>query len=306
MKHRDDTFDLASEARRRTLKREEEARLEMLLEESPEDNMLYRAGLEFDRDSSAREGDDVLIARLASRGAERFARPAPPARRARGRRRATFTLLVAALVAAGTAAAGSGVVYLVRTQPKNDVAPKVAVTSPDAKASERRARPAPVTALAAPAPVVEAPSPVVRAERARPTPAVIAPSSKRVSEPLGAAALFGEANKRRLAGDSAGAVALYASLAERFPGSSESNLAELSLGKLFLASGNTERALTYFRRAGATGGALGSEAMWGEAGALRALGRTSEERALLERLLAKYPSGAYAKAARKRLGTDPP
>ena len=63
MKHGDDAFDLASEARRRKLTREEEARLEKLLEESPEDDMLYRAGVEFDRDSSAREGDDLLIAR---------------------------------------------------------------------------------------------------------------------------------------------------------------------------------------------------------------------------------------------------
>jgi TolA-binding protein len=101
-------------------------------------------------------------------------------------------------------------------------------------------------------------------------------------------------------------VALYTELATRYPGSAEANLAELSLAKLFLASGDSERALAYFRRAGATGGALGSEALWGEAEALRALGRTGEERSTLERLLKRYPSGAYAKAARKRLGTAAP
>jgi tetratricopeptide (TPR) repeat protein len=123
---------------------------------------------------------------------------------------------------------------------------------------------------------------------------------------LGAAALFGEANKKRLAGDTAGAISLYELLGERHPGSAEADLAELSLGKLLLASGSAERALAHFRKAGASGGALGSEALWGEAGALKALGRASDERAALERLLSLYPDGAYAKAARKRLGTDAP
>jgi TolA-binding protein len=123
---------------------------------------------------------------------------------------------------------------------------------------------------------------------------------------VGASALFGEANKKRLAGDRAGAVELYTELATRYPGSAEASLAELSLAKLFLAAGDSERALGYFRRAGATGGALGSEALWGEAEALRALGHTSEEHATLERLLKRYPNGIYAKTARKRLGTVAP
>jgi TolA-binding protein len=122
---------------------------------------------------------------------------------------------------------------------------------------------------------------------------------------LGASALFGEANKKRLAGDTAGAVERYLLVAERYPGSAEANLADLSLGKLFIASGDSKRALTHFRKAGASS-ALGAEALWGEASALRALGRVSDERAALERLLAQYPNGAYAKAARKRLGTDAP
>ena len=81
----------------------------------------------------------------------------------------------------------------------------------------------------------------------------------------------------------------------------EANLAELSLGNLLLQTGDASGALTHFRRAGSTG-ALGSEALWGEANALKKLGRSGEERQTLERLLARYPDGAYAKAARKRLG----
>src|SRR5262245_2234019 len=110
MKHPDDPADLANEARRRSLSREEELRFEALLEESPEEDVAYRAGLAFDRDSSAREGDDVLVARLASRAAERFG--APPSVRPSSRplrRSRSVVLLVAAVVAAGTAAAGTGV-----------------------------------------------------------------------------------------------------------------------------------------------------------------------------------------------------
>jgi hypothetical protein len=90
-------------------------------------------------------------------------------------------------------------------------------------------------------------------------------------------------------------------LAERHPGSAEANLAELSLGKLLLQSGDASSALTHFRRADSSG-AFGSEALWGQANALKALGRSSEERQTLERLLALHPDGAYAKAAGKRLG----
>jgi TolA-binding protein len=123
---------------------------------------------------------------------------------------------------------------------------------------------------------------------------------------LSAPALFGQANQLRLAGDTRGAIVVYKLLTDHHPGSPEADLAELSLGKLLLASGDASQALTHFRRAGASGGALGSEALWGEAGALKALGRINDERSTLERLLAQYPEGAYAKAARKRLGTDAP
>jgi TolA-binding protein len=303
MKREHDPGDLTSEARRRALSRDEEARLKDLFEESPEERSLYRAGLAFDRDSSAREGDDVLVARLASRAAQRYGAPVSvaPSRR---RRRPLVLLVAAAVVAAGTAAAGSSVVYLMQSEPKEADAAEFGtrVVEP-AKPAPRRARPAP--SVAAPAPVVAAVEPAKSVEPA-PVAAGAVPPKRVVKEASGAAGLFGEANKKRFAGDTAGAVALYAQVAERFPASAEANLAELSLGKLFLASGQSERALTYFRRAGASGGALGSEALWGEAGALRALGRSGDERAALERLLVQYPSGTYAKAARKRLGTVAP
>lgn len=303
MKHEDDPVDLTSKARRRGLSHEEEARLKALFEEAPEERRLYRAGLAFDRDSSAREGDDVLVARMAERAEQEFGRPlsSPPPRRLR-----FVTLVAAALVAAGSAAAGTGVVYLVRANESGGDTPATAAPlvdaspKPKAKSAPRSERRAPTTSAAS---AEETPVPAPAAE---PAPRVVATSKRASPDALGAPALFGEANKRRRSGDSAGAVALYTEVATRFPGSAEANLAELSLAKLFFASGDAERALGYFRRAGASGGVLGSEALWGESEALRALGRTGEERDALERLLKRYPSGAYAKAARKRLGTTAP
>ena len=302
MKH-DADADLLSEARRRPLSRDEEVRLEALVERSPEARILHYAGWAFDRDSSARKDDDVLVAKLAARAAERIANPVVtlPARR---RRRPMFTLIAAAFALAGTAGAGAGVVYLVRAPAG---ASEVASSAPHAAADANPGRapaktPGPVsTSESAPAPVGPVATPV-------PTSVAASQPTRTRSAPdvLGAKALFGEANKKRLAGDTAGAVALYELLAERHPGSAEADLAELSLGKLLLATGDAAGALLHFRLAQASGGALGSEALWGEAQALKTLGRSSDERAALERLLAEHPDGAYAKAARKRLGTDAP
>jgi len=314
MKHDDET-DLLSEARRRPLSRDEETRLEELVERSPEARVLHYAGWAFDRDSSAREDDDVLVARLAARAAERVAKPVAPLP-IRRRRRPFVTLLAAALAVASTAGAGAGVVYLVRAPERAaevvSPAKAVAAVTPKAKAKARGARPAVAAPVFEPEPALAAPVPepvVAPVPEPAPIPAVrSAPKPKRVVAPdaLSARALFGEANQKRLAGDTAGAVALYKLLSERHPGSAEADLAELSLGKLLLGSGDASGALTHFKRAGASGGALGSEALWGEAGALKALGRTGEERATLERLLSLHPDGAYARAARKRLGTDAP
>ena len=106
MKHDEEPTDLLGEARRRPLSRDEEARLEELVASSPEARILHYAGWSFDRDSSAREDDDVLVARLAARAAERMANPGAtlPVRR---RRRPFVTLLAAALAVASTAGAGA-------------------------------------------------------------------------------------------------------------------------------------------------------------------------------------------------------
>jgi len=326
MKHDDESTDLLAEARRRVLSRDEEARLEELVEGSPEARIMHYAGWSFDRDSSAREGDDVLVAKLASRIVERSSKPITiPVRR---RQRPLVAVLAAALAVASTAGAGVGVVYFVQTSEQaTHVAPPVVVPQSPTRALRRHATPRispsePVPAAApsdgpavfplAAATSDPAPGPESRALRSAPAPdsapARITDSAAASSKPLvpkgdalSAPSLFAQANEQRLAGDPRGAIVLYQMLTERHPGSREANLAELSLGKLLLQTGDSSGALTHFRRAGSSG-ALRSEALWGEANALKALGRTSEERQTLERLLALHPDGAYAPAVRKRLG----
>jgi TolA-binding protein len=101
------------------------------------------------------------------------------------------------------------------------------------------------------------------------------------------------------------ALGLYGRLQAEYPASPEALAAKISVGMLELQRGQASSALAQFRayrRANAR--SLRAEALWGEAEALRALGRSDEERAALDSLLSDHPGSAYAPAARKRLGRD--
>lgn len=117
-----------------------------------------------------------------------------------------------------------------------------------------------------------------------------------------AASLFAAANAARVSGDTARAITLSQQLLTLFPRSSEAGSTHLSLGMLCLQERRAEDALAEFEayEAQAGGDAL-AEAWWGKAQALRELGRTEEERATLSQLARRFPSSAYAAAARKRL-----
>ena len=292
-----DPSDLMAAVRRRSLSPAERAELEKLVQRSPEERMLHYAGFAFDRDSSARPGDDVLIQRIAAR-ASATAQMVPARALPRARRRPRLLLLAAVLGVAGTSVAGT-VLYVASTR---SIAPPIPPAEPAHSASvvvlPVAARSAPMrsaeTSIDAPAPPA---IDVARAARRD------APPAAKVA---GAAALFEAANRSRLSGDAPRAIVLYQELVQRHPVSAEAALAQLSLGKLLLARGDAERALSAFRAGAAQRSALSAEALWEEAGALRALGREKEERAALERLLARFPNGVYAGAARKRLGSASP
>jgi TolA-binding protein len=119
---------------------------------------------------------------------------------------------------------------------------------------------------------------------------------------LTAAELFAAANRARIAGDAPLAVRLSRELEDRYPESREAVTTHLSLGLLQLQQGAPADALQEFRRYRAVGStATMPEALWGESQALRRLGRSAEERAVLEELLDRYPGSAYEAAARRRL-----
>jgi TolA-binding protein len=116
-----------------------------------------------------------------------------------------------------------------------------------------------------------------------------------------AAQLFASANLARRARDTDRAIALYERLQQVFPESPEARECSLILGTLQLERAPAA-ALRQFRRYGSeTSSAFGADALWGEARALRNLGRTQAERDALSRLVSSFPNAPYADAARHRL-----
>jgi TolA-binding protein len=175
-------------------------------------------------------------------------------------------------------------------------------------AKPRRAHRAP---LRAPAAVAIAQTAV---PAAAPLPATATPSPEQVASPVEGAArarrnaaddageLFHSANAARRNGDFGRAERLYSELIAAHPGSDESGLARVSLGKLRLARGDAQGAESEFRRYLAAGrGQLDEEALVGQAQSFARLGRARAEREAWQRLLIDHPSSVYAVQARARL-----
>jgi TolA-binding protein len=117
-----------------------------------------------------------------------------------------------------------------------------------------------------------------------------------------AADLFADANQARVRGDTHAAIAISQLLEATFPNSTEGITTHLSLGVLYLQTGEPNLALQEFkiyRHIGAS--EMMAEALWGEEQAYQKLGQPGEERAVLEELLQNYPRSAYAAAAEQRL-----
>jgi len=114
--------------------------------------------------------------------------------------------------------------------------------------------------------------------------------------------LFADAKQARAAGDKTKAIAISRLLEDTFPSSPEGILTHLSLGVLYLEQGQPTLALQEYKIYRHIGSSLiMAEALWGEEQALQQLGRTSEERAVLEELLQNYPHSVYVAAAEQRL-----
>ena len=97
----------------------------------------------------------------------------------------------------------------------------------------------------------------------------------------------------------------YQRIIENYPASEEARAALVALGDVQLNKLNRpEAALSLFDRyIHLNSTTVMEEALMGKAAALRRLGRMSEERAVLERFVARFPKSVHANVARNRLAT---
>ncbi len=314
---RDSIEDLLALARRSALPESSEARLREALAEAPELRVLHEAGLAFEAQAPVLAGDDARIERMASRvlKSTRLIRLSP---------RAVLALKsgALALLIAGIAVAA---IRVSRWHPHASSS-AVSVHAPGANlAHDQRLVPVPHEPAESEAPNPKNPEPTASrskvgiflaksgvlasgaapsAAAATPSTAPPAPSASAPPESKyrSASELFAEANQARVAGDVPKAIAISELLEQTFPSSTEGITTHLSLGVLYLQQGQPNQALGEFkiyRHIGSS--ALMAEALWGEEQALQQLGQASDERAVLEELLANYPHSAYVGAAEKRL-----
>ncbi len=325
-----DSDDLAVLARRGDLSDADQRRLRDVLKGSVETRLLFEAGSAFDKEAPVVAGDDERIERMVRQVQRRVhGGPIVPLRRQAVRALAAGMLLAGVAIGAVQVSGG----WLAapkpsRALPSPGAAPLTAAPRGGEKALPAEAPPSSAAPASAPAAAPEpAPSSAafgdVRAPLRSGARGASAPTTSRESAPpppelpsvasfespapapvaaTTAAELFAAANRARVSGDVPGAIALSKRLLAEFPQSHEAVTAHLSLGVLYLQRGQAGLALEQFRiyrRVGS--GATMAEALWGEAQSLRQLGRSDEERMVLEELLQKYPRSAFSDAAQKRL-----
>jgi tetratricopeptide (TPR) repeat protein len=128
-------------------------------------------------------------------------------------------------------------------------------------------------------------------------------SASSVRRNLSASEMFAAAKQAKARGDAAEALRLSKQIEEFFPNSPEGIDSHVTLGMLYLDLDRAELALqefATFRRIGSS--ETKAEAYFGQAQALRKLGRYDDERIVLEELISSYPRSIYVAAARGRLG----
>lgn len=299
--------DLVVLARRGALSAAQQKELERVLERSSTLRIALQAGQDFDGLGSVQPGDEQWINRLVARTMRQKRQALRP-----WRRRSVSWLIAAAVMVTGTAAFalfGSPTVraWLGVAEPVGEAIQEGAPPKAQAPKATRGAR-----RVTTPQGVHAETPPAVDAEELFTAPhgapaepagrAVTAPSPTPPARTATAAGLFAEAGAARRAGKQNQAVRLFQKLQREFPASREATLSHLSLGRLLLSGGNAAGALAQFTAYQRRGGLLTEEALLGQARALGALGRASEERAVWTRLLKSYPSTVYAREARARLG----
>ena len=284
---------LLARACRNALLPEEEEQLGAHLRRCDSCRVARRVATDFAHVPSVLPGDDQLIAQITARltKRKRFSRP----------RAMVMSLIAAALIAFGALAA-AWTARFARSHAPDQGAARAQTSAGIAAASAPTAIPTDPSAMTATA---ENPS------------SAIAPNAigrertgddrrghgDRIEHAEGTAkSLFAEANRLRSAGQVPEAIVADRLLQEQFPHSFEANLSRVSMGSLLMGRSDAEPALAQFKRylSSNPSGVLREEALFGEARALRALGRSSEELEAWNDLLAAYPGSVYAPMARAR------
>jgi tetratricopeptide (TPR) repeat protein len=153
----------------------------------------------------------------------------------------------------------------------------------------------------------EMPSPVVpEVETLEPVTAQAEPSPSAASVPT-ANALLAAARRARTQDESSRAERLYRQVIQNYASTPAAAIARVALGRLLYEdSGDSRSALalfeTYLR--GHPSGALAEEALYYRALSLDRLGRPSQARDSLRRLLESFPNSLYASPARRRLSSE--
>jgi outer membrane protein assembly factor BamD (BamD/ComL family) len=100
------------------------------------------------------------------------------------------------------------------------------------------------------------------------------------------------------------AIGRYKRLVKAHPDNTESQIAHISLGNIYLEKvGDAHQARRWFAqyRRRFPNGPLGQEALYGEIQSLKTLGATGEEAALIERFLSRFPKAVQTAKLQKRL-----
>jgi TolA-binding protein len=316
---------LSARSRRGHATSEEERELSRALESSATLRVAHQVGLDLDRSTAVRAGDEELVMAAADAALQRVtgaaATPSAPASRIvlRAASRKSPRKIAAALIAAATisasgmAAAWWAGIAKIPWHADEPPAPAGATHPAPHKAHAAKVKPAPPEE---PIPVNETQAePVLPVEVARADEVAKAPEPKAseraprrssrggavLSEPP-ASELFRSANAARRAGDFAEARRLYTRLIGKYSDTDEARLSRVSLGKLLLASGEAAEAEREFRRYLSNGSQpLAEEALVNQAESQHAMNRGADERRTWQRLLAQHPNSVYAARARARL-----
>lgn len=156
-------------------------------------------------------------------------------------------------------------------------------------------------ALAAEIDVVAGQTRHVDGARLRPSAAATVSAAPPVNSGESAASLLDRARRELARGGAKAALPLYQRLLAQYPKSAEAATVVVTVGQLELDQRAPARALSAFDGYLKRGGPLAPEALAGKIRALRALGKSAQERAAIEQYLVSYPNGFEAPALRRRL-----